>query len=155
MQGTSRKSSHVQWCQENQKTHGSHCFTVRIHNWSTRHRSEARQCSLALYGGFAMQLINHLIYVPLLPQRTYLGLQNYLAFACCMGCSSSLCPQQICQKYIPSPSLNTAILTTYYYHTAYKFFFPLISGVTTIGAGRAVAPPLFVVFDESKLWGIH
>ena len=50
--------------------------------------------------------------------------QNYLAYACCMkaGCSEmiqSVCPPptphtQNCQKYIPSPSLNTDYLL---YHT--------------------------------------
>ena len=61
------------------------CPTVRIHNWSTRHRNKARQWSLAVYSGFAMQLINHLMDESFLPQRTGICRpQYYLAYACCM-----------------------------------------------------------------------
>ena len=68
------------------KTHGTAVLsTVRIHNWSTRHRNEARQWSLAVYSGFAMQLINHLMDESFLPQRTGICRpQYYLAYACCM-----------------------------------------------------------------------
>ena len=46
----------------------SYCTEFTI--LSIRHRNEARQWSLAAYSGFAMQLINHLIDVSFLPQRT-------------------------------------------------------------------------------------
>ena len=68
---------------------------------------------LTVYSEFAMHLINHLMScVPKEP--AHLGLQNHLAFACCMkpGSSSSLCPHtDLSEIYIPSPLLST------YYHT--------------------------------------
>jgi len=38
--GRCGKSSYVQWCQESQKTHRSHCLTVLIHNWSVHQTQE-------------------------------------------------------------------------------------------------------------------
>ena len=76
------------------KTHGSHCLEW-IHNWSTRHRNETRQWSLTVYSGFAKQLINLLLYVSFLLQRTSIFRpQNCLAYACCMkpGCSEMTQP---------------------------------------------------------------
>ena len=66
------------------KTHGTAVLgTVQIHNWSTRHRNKARQWSLAVYSGFAMQLINHLMDESFLPQRTGICRPQYW-YACCM-----------------------------------------------------------------------
>ena len=84
----------AKWCQENQKKDTwDCCSTVRIHNWSTRHRNKARQCSLAVYSGFAMQLINHLIDVSFLPQRTGILRPQLAVWSQAALRWYSLCPQ--------------------------------------------------------------
>ena len=105
------------------KAHGSHCLNAQIHNWSNRHRNEARQWSLAVYSGFAMQLINHLIYASFLPQRTGIFRpQKYLAYACCMkpGCSEMIVcvsPHRAARNTsLLAPSLITDHLLSYWYH---------------------------------------
>ena len=73
----------------------SYCTEFTI--LSTGHRNETRQWSLAAYSGFAMQLINHLIYrcVFSTPKNGHisLGLDITLHMpACCMkpGCSEMI-----------------------------------------------------------------
>ena len=94
-QGRSGKSSTCSDVRRIRK-HMGHCRNVGIHNWSTRHRKEARQCSLAVYSGFACICV---FSTPKEP--AYLGLQNYLLGW--MRAALVLCvPTQRCQKYISS-----------------------------------------------------
>ena len=98
------------------KTHGSHCLEW-IHNWSTRHRNEARQWWLTVYSGFAKQLIN-LLHVSFLLQRTSIFRpQNCLAYACCMkpGCSEMTQPVFPHRAARNTSLLHHSLLTTHYH----------------------------------------
>ena len=97
----------------------SHCLIEWIHNWSTGHRNEARQWSLAVYSGFAMQLINLFLYASFLPKRTSIyRRQNCLAFACCMKAD---CSEMIQSVFLHRAARNTSLihhsLLTTHYHT--------------------------------------
>ena len=124
-QGRSGKSSTCSDVRRIRK-HMGHCRNVGIHNWSTRHRKEARQCSLAVYSGFAMQLIYHLVYVSFLPQRTSIFRPSKLPTRLNEGCSSSLCPNtELPEIHL----LHHSILTTYHTDTVLtSSLFPWCAG---------------------------
>ena len=62
-------------------------------------------------------------------ESAYLGLhtyQNDLAYACFIKArllwdDTVYVPTQSCQKYVPSPSLNTDCLLSYWYHARFSF----------------------------------
>ena len=82
-----------------------------------------RVLTCPVYGGFAMQLII-ILYMCLFYPKEHIEAFKITWHLHAVWVALVLCvPTQICQKYIPSPSLNTAILTTYYHAYCLRVLF--------------------------------
>ena len=116
----------MQWCLEIESEDTwvpmSHCTNSQLINQTQEWGQTVLTCSVQ----WVCHAFNKWSYV-MCPQRTstFIGLQNYLAFACCMkpGCSSSLCPHTDLSEI--HPFSITQYLLSYWYH-AYEFSFPLM-----------------------------